>query len=134
MSGDSEKIKIAVIDDCKSMVAMLKEFLESRDFTVFVAYDGYSGLDIVEKELPDVIILDIFMPGMDGIEMLNELKKNDDTKEIPIIFLTGRYAEVDKEQAMKVGADAYLTKPYSDYELINEINSVLEKKKKNKPT
>ena len=130
MNGNGEKIKITVIDDSKGTVEMMKEFLESRNISVSCASDGYTGLEVVEREMPDIVILDIFMPGMDGIEMLKELRKNDATKDISVIFLTGRSTEVDREEALSYGADAYLTKPYSDYELINEINSVLKKKGK----
>ena len=129
MNGDAKKAKISVIDDEKDLVEALKDFLEPRNFTVSFAYDGRSGLEIIRKEKPDVVLLDIAMPDIDGRDVLVELKNNDDTKDIPVIMLTCKSAQVEIDYGMELGASAYITKPYESPHLLRQIAHVLDEKR-----
>lgn len=125
-----EKPKVAVIDDERDLVETIKNLLESRGFAVSVAYDGKSGLELVKSEKPDIVILDITMPLMDGRDVLVQLKKSNDTKDIPIIMLTARGEQYDRTYGLELGADEYLPKPYSGRVLLRQIDHILEKKNK----
>jgi len=129
MSEENQKIKIAVIDDEKDLVSVIKEFLEYRGFIVSFAYGGIKGLEIIKKEKPDVIVLDIGMPDMDGRDVLIKLKKDPETKNIPVIILTGRDGQYDRDYGLELGAYEYITKPYDGDMLLRQIKNVLEKKK-----
>ena len=89
------KFKITVIDDNKSVVDLIKEFLEKENFLVSFAYDGRSGLEVIKKEHPDLILLDIIMSDMYGNDVLLQLKNNEDTRDIPVIMLTAKGEEAD---------------------------------------
>ena len=125
-----KKIKITIIDDEIGLVETVREFLESRGFQVNYAYAGKVGLDIIRNTLPDLVILDLSIPDMDGRDILSKLKKNINTKNLPVIILTGKTGGFDKELAIELGADSYVTKPYDGYFLLREINYIINKKKK----
>ena len=112
---------ILVVDDTESNVDILVDAL-SEDYDVSVAMDGESALEIVEEEPPDLILLDIMMPDMDGYEVCEKLKSDSNTKAIPIIFLSGATDEASKEKGLALGAIDYITKPI-------EKNIVLSKLK-----
>ena len=131
MSDSAEKVKITVVDDEVDLVETIKLFLETRNFLVSCAYDGASGLEVIKKEKPDVIILDIMMPKKDGRQTLKELKANEETKNIPVIMLTAKEEQTDRSNAIELGAYEYVTKPYDSYILLRQIKNALEKSKKN---
>ena len=122
------KVHILVIDDDKELIESLKEFLDVRGFDVASAYDGKSGIEIARRDKPDLIILDITMPDMDGRDVLIEIKKDDDIKDIPVIVLTGMEDQFSRNHVMELGAYEYLTKPYDSYTLLRQINNVINKK------
>jgi DNA-binding response OmpR family regulator len=105
---------------------LLKINLEAAGFTIVLATDGFQGLEMARTESPELIVLDIMLPKMDGFKVCRILKFDDKYKHIPIIMLTARIQEVDKETGFKTGADAYMTKPFEPEELIKKINQVLE--------
>ncbi|MFC1589945.1 response regulator [Candidatus Omnitrophota bacterium] len=127
-------IKFLVVDDEKGTCVQLKEFLENRGYKAFSANDGKSALDVTKKEEPNIVILDIRMPGLNGIEVLREIKKlNAKTR---VIMLTGYEDETTRSISKELGASAYMTKPYNFEEilqvarkLINEIYDEEAKKK-----
>ncbi|MFC1570745.1 response regulator transcription factor [Candidatus Omnitrophota bacterium] len=121
------KYKIALIDDEKELVDAVTKFLEARHFEVCSAYGGRTGLEIIRSESPDLIVLDIMMPDMDGRDILKELKKNPLTKNIPVILLSAKNEAFDEELGRELGADDYLTKPCKMKDLINTINSNLNR-------
>jgi two-component system alkaline phosphatase synthesis response regulator PhoP len=121
------KPKITLIDDERGLINTIKGLLEERGFEVSFAYDGNSGIDVVKKELPDVVVLDIMMPGRDGRDVLKELKKNEDTKHIPVIMLTAKDEQFDRDNLLQIGAYEYIAKPYDSYALLRQIKNVLEK-------
>ena len=128
MENNDKKIKIAVIDDEKDIANTIRQLLEPRDYDVVLAYDGLSGLEMIKRESPDVVILDITMPQMDGRDVMIELKKDDETKNIPVIFLTARDEIFEKEYGKELGAHDYVTKPYDAQFLLDKIKSVLNTK------
>jgi two-component system alkaline phosphatase synthesis response regulator PhoP len=128
MDDIARKNKIALIDDEKGLVETIKAFLETRNFSVVCAYDGLSGLDLVKKEMPDIIILDIMMPKKDGRDTLVELKKSADTKNIPVIVLTAKDEQFVRNYMLELGAYEFIAKPYDSYALLRQITNVLKKK------
>lgn len=119
--------KITIVDDEKGLVNTIKGFLEERGFSISFAYDGVSGFGVIKKEMPDVVILDIIMPNKDGRDLLKELKEDVATKEIPVIMLTAKDEQFDRDDAFAMGAYEYMIKPYDSYALLRQIKNVLEK-------
>jgi len=126
-----QKPKITVIDDEKEFVETIKRFLESRNFEVSFAYGGYSGLEVIKSERPDLVLLDIAMFDMDGRDVLIKMRENIETQDTPVILLSGKGGQFDSSYSKELGADEYMTKPYKSGLLLEKINSLLEKKKKN---
>lgn len=118
---------ILIIDDEKDIVETIEYNLKKENFTVHKAYDGLSGIRVAKETIPDLILLDLMLPGMDGIELCKTLKKNESTKKIPIIMLTAKKQEVDKIVGLEVGADDYIVKPFGMRELIARIKTVLRR-------
>jgi putative two-component system response regulator len=102
--------KILVVDDISANIAVLSGILK-KDYETFYAKSGKSALDLVKQNRPDLILLDIMMPGMDGYEVIRELKSNPDTRYIPVIFITAKDQDVDEIKGFKLGAVDYITKP-----------------------
>jgi two-component system cell cycle response regulator len=119
------KHKILIVDDDPLNVKLLKAKLTSNIFTTIEAYGGQECLDIVNVELPDIILLDLMMPGVDGFEVTRILKSSDQTRLIPIIHITALDSHEDKAKAFKVGADKFLNKPINTKELMIRIRSLL---------
>ena len=130
MDIESGKAKIMIIDDEKGLVDVIRDFLEERGFLVTAAYDGKNGIEIIRKSKPDLIILDILMPDMDGRAVLKKLKKEKDLKDIPVIILSGKTDQFDRNYLLELGAYEYVTKPYDSYRLLRQINNTLDKKNK----
>ncbi|MBI5236984.1 MAG: response regulator transcription factor [Deltaproteobacteria bacterium] len=120
--------KILVIDDEKDILRLLEHNLGKAGFNVISASDGLDGLDIARKELPDLIILDVMLPNMEGTEVLKLLKKDNLTDKIPVIMLTAKGEELDRVVGLELGADDYIIKPFSPKELLLRVNVLLKKK------
>ena len=116
--------KILVVDDEKPIADILQFNLEKEGFTVSCAYDGINALEKVEKEKPDMILLDIMLPLKDGMEVCREIRKKYD---MPIIMLTAKDSEIDKVLGLELGADDYVTKPFSTRELIARVKANLRR-------
>ena len=119
------KGKILVVDDEESLVRLITYNLTKEGFTTVYAYDGNEVGDLVKKENPDLIILDLMLPGKDGLEICRELRA--DNISIPIIMLTARDDEIDKVVGLELGADDYVTKPFSVRELIARVKAVMRR-------
>ena len=115
---------ILVCDDEKDIVAALKIYLGTEDYHVFEAFDGRTALNIVEKEDIQLVLLDIMMPGMDGIETLTALRK---TSNVPVILLTAKSEDTDKILGLEVGAHDYITKPFNPVEVKARVKSQLRR-------
>lgn len=114
-----KKIKVMLVDDEEEFVTTLSERIQMRDFSSSVAFTGEQALHIVNDQVPDVMILDLKMPGIDGMEVLRRVKKA--YPEVQVIILTGHGSEKDKKEALSLGAFGYLQKPVQIDELIKNI-------------
>lgn len=112
--------KILVVDDEKPISDIVKFNLEKEGFEVVTAFDGEEALQKVEEENPDLIVLDLMLPKMDGLEVCREVRK---TKDIPIIMVTAKDQEIDKVLGLELGADDYVTKPFSNRELVARVKA-----------
>lgn len=119
--------KILIVEDEKDIIKMLEYNLKKEGFKVIDARDGEDALDLAMREYPDLILLDLMLPGMDGLEVCRALKKEAKTASIPIIMLTAKAQESDKVVGLELGADDYITKPFSPRELIARIKAVLRR-------
>jgi two-component system phosphate regulon response regulator PhoB len=118
--------RVLVVDDEEDVVSMLRSNLERAGYAVNAALDGPSALDRA-REHPDLILLDVMLPGLTGFEVLRQLKKEMSTALIPVILLTARAAEADRVSGLELGADDYVAKPFSPRELILRIQSILRR-------
>ena len=119
--------KILVIEDHKDTRELLKYNLSASGFDVAAAEDGQSGISLAEAFKPEIILLDLMMPGMDGLEVCRHLKSTPDLSRIPVIMLTAKGEEVDKIVGLELGADDYVVKPFSPRELALRIKAVLRR-------
>ena len=120
------KSKILLVDDEKDIVEFLQYNLIQEGFDVITAFDGVEALDKV-KEKPDLIILDVMMPKMDGYEVCLRLRENKDHENIPVIFLTAKSSEVDEIKGLDLGADDFIQKPVSPKKIVARVKSNLRK-------
>jgi len=123
------KETILIVEDEKDIVKMLDYNLKKEGFKTLSTHDGEDALDLAIKDQPDLIILDLMLPGIDGLEVCKTLKKENKTASIPIIMLTAKSQETDKIVGLELGADDYVTKPFSPRELIARIKAVLRRAK-----
>ena len=121
-----DKKRILIVDDEKDFIDPLSERLEAKGFDIIKAYTGKEGLEKAYVEKPDLIILDIMMPEMDGYDVCRKLKIDENYKKIPIIMLTAKFQPNDVEFAKEMGANAYLTKPLEMDVLLNMVNGFLK--------
>jgi len=117
--------RVLIADDDPVILRLLEVNFSLEGFDVGTAERGEQVLEQVERERPDVIILDVMMPGMDGWEVCERLKSSPDTAEIPIIFLSARTHEHDRERGLELGVSAYVTKPFDPEELIRLAQSLV---------
>lgn len=120
-------LKLLVVEDEDAIRDMLLMVLEQADFEVQTAVDAKKAQMLLDKELPDLILLDWMLPGITGVEWARRLKKDESLRDIPIILLTARGEEEDKVRGLEIGADDYVTKPFSPKELIARIRAVLRR-------
>jgi len=125
---DSKRI-ITVVDDNPDIVTIVKTILEGKGYEVVCALNGQELFDGLGDHKPDLIILDIMMPQLDGLEVLTRLKGATETSSIPVILLTAKVQYEDVLGGYKLGADYYITKPFTSTQLLNGINLLLEEKK-----
>ncbi|MFA4909819.1 MAG: response regulator transcription factor [Desulfobacteria bacterium] len=123
------KEKILVVDDERDIIELIKYNLEMEGFRVSSAYNGEDALRLAKREPPDLLILDLMLPGMDGLEVCQILKREPQTKHIPVIMLTAKTGEPDIVVGLGLGADDYITKPFSTRELIARVKAVLRRGK-----
>jgi CheY-like chemotaxis protein len=119
------KRTIMVVDDERELVAVVRTMLEQNEYNVKCAYSGPELLASLEEQKPDLIILDIMMPQVDGLEVLTRLKGDSSTESIPVILLTAMVQHEDVLGGYKKGADYYITKPFTKGQLLDGINTIL---------
>jgi two-component system alkaline phosphatase synthesis response regulator PhoP len=116
--------KILSVDDERHIVRLIQVNLERAGYDVITAFDGVEALRKAEAERPDLIILDVMMPKMDGFEVLRHLQANPETRDIPVIMLTAKAQDVDVFRGWASGASAYLTKPFNPLETLTHVNRI----------
>jgi two-component system phosphate regulon response regulator PhoB len=119
--------KILLIEDEPSQVELIHYNLKAEGYEVLVASDGEEGLELALEEIPDLILLDWMLPKVSGIEVCRQLRRSKITREIPIIMLTARSEESDKIRGLDIGADDYITKPYSIKELLARVRATMRR-------
>lgn len=117
--------KILIVDDDAGIRRLLSKFLEREGFTVVLAEDGLEGVEVAKKEQPDLIVLDVVMPRMDGLTAARLIKFYKPLSEVPILFLTAKDASKEIELAQEVRAECYITKPFDVRQVISEIKGLL---------
>jgi len=125
----SQKIKVLVVDDEPNIVQTLKDRLEMNDYQVFTAHNGSDGLKAAQEQSPDVILLDVIMPLMDGHEMLEKLRQQEWGKTTSVIMLTARSQAQDIARARACGIEDYIIKPFDLSELLEKIEAIVEHRK-----
>ena len=119
--------KVLIIDDEMHIVELLRFNLETSGYKTIYSYDGFDGFIKAKEEKPDLILLDWMLPNISGIEVLKKIRQDADLKKIPVIMLTAKNMEDDKVEGLEVGADDYITKPFSIKELLARITSVMRR-------
>jgi two-component system alkaline phosphatase synthesis response regulator PhoP len=118
--------KVLVVDDEPHIVRLVEVNLQRAGYDVVKAMDGVEALEQVKKEIPDMIVLDVMMPRMDGFTVLKHLKADPETQEIPVIMLTAKAQDADIFQGWQSGVDSYLTKPFNPMELLTFVKRIFE--------
>jgi DNA-binding response OmpR family regulator len=118
---------ILVVDDEPRIVELARDYLEHAGFTVVTASDGPAALAAVRSRRPDLVVLDLGLPGLDGLDVTKQIRGGLETTELPIVMLTARDDELDKLLGLELGADDYLTKPFSPRELVARVKAVLRR-------
>ena len=119
-------LRVLVIDDSPTIVALLKRMLQQNQLVVLEAFDAESGIEIARKEVPDLIFLDIVLPGMDGFNALRTLRRDPITKHLPIIMISGNAQATEQFYVQRIGADDFMKKPFSRAEVFMRIEALLD--------
>jgi DNA-binding response OmpR family regulator len=122
--GYTMDMRVLIVDDEKRIVDGVRKYFEQAGFIVLAAYDGPTGLKMATKDNPDLVVLDLMLPGMDGLDVCREIRKESN---VPIIMLTARVEETDKLIGLELGADDYVIKPFSPRELVARVRAVLRR-------
>ncbi len=118
--------RVLVIDDSPTIVALLKRMLVQNQLEVLEAFDAESGIEIARREVPDLVFLDIVLPGMDGFNALRALRRDPATKDVPIIMISGNAQATEQFYVQRIGADDFMKKPFSRAEVFNRIEALLD--------
>ncbi|GAB2604433.1 response regulator transcription factor [Nitrincola alkalisediminis] len=117
--------KVLVVDDEPNILLSLEFLMEQAGFTVFTAEDGETALQKIHELDPNLVLLDISLPGISGFDVLAELRENERFQHLPVIMLTAHGREVEREKGMALGADDYITKPFSTQALVQKVKNLL---------
>jgi twitching motility two-component system response regulator PilH len=117
--------KVLIVDDSQTEKLRMTRFLENNGHSVITAENGEQGVKVARAELPDLILMDVVMPGLNGFQATRQLSKGEDTKHIPIIVVTSKNQDTDRIWAKRQGARAYLCKPATEEQLISTLNEIL---------
>jgi len=120
-------VKVLVVDDEKDITALVAYHLEREGFRVLQAHDGLQALDLVKRERPNVLILDLMLPHMGGLDVCRRLRREPETARLPILMLTAKAEETDKVLGLELGGDDYLTKPFAPRELVARVKALIRR-------
>ncbi|MFV8343439.1 response regulator transcription factor [Flavobacterium sp. XS2P39] len=118
--------KILIVDDEPNIVMSLEYTFKKNNFEVFIARDGQEALDILETQIPDVMILDVMMPMVDGFATLEQIKKDDRLQHCKVIFLSAKNKEKDIKKGLSLGANLYVVKPFSLKKLVEQVQDLIQ--------
>jgi DNA-binding response OmpR family regulator len=121
----SAQKKILVVDDEKALVSLVALHMRTAGHDVLIAHDGWAAIDMCKRDKPDLIILDLMLPKLNGWEVCRRLRGDDATKDVMVVMLSARSDDVDKLRGFSAGADDYVTKPFSPRELVARVNRIL---------
>jgi len=121
----SKKIRILLIDDHQTVFRLLEAIVRIKGYTLLYADSGQQGIVKAREEKPDLILLDVMMPDLDGFKVCQYLKDNAETRDIPVMFLTARGAEDDLDRGRRAGAEGFMTKPFQTIDVLNQIERIL---------
>ncbi len=124
MSKDQKRLLL--IDDDPNLILLVKDYLEFRGYEVTTAENGREALDILEQDIPDMIICDVMMPEMDGYTFVEQVRQKEDTNWIPVLFLSAKGQSTDRVKGLNKGADVYMVKPFEPEELVAQVESSLK--------
>jgi two-component system alkaline phosphatase synthesis response regulator PhoP len=119
--------RILIVDDDKQIVRLLKAYLEQAGLLIVTAYDGNEAQQVIRRERPDLVILDLMLPGRDGWEITRWMRSDPQLAAIPILMLTARIEDIDKILGLELGADDYLTKPFNPREVVARVRAILRR-------
>jgi len=119
---------ILVVEDEKDIIEVLRYYLEKENYRVHFAEDGFTALEVAEKVVPNLILLDLMLPKLDGMEVCRRLKKDERLRDIPVIMLTAKAEEPDKVRGLELGADDYVTKPFGAKELMARVKAHIRRR------
>ncbi|MBI9084318.1 MAG: response regulator [Desulfobacterales bacterium] len=117
--------KILIVDDEPNIIVPIEFLMEQNGYEVMIAHSGEESLEIIAKDCPDLVLLDIMLPGIDGFEVCEIVRLNPQWQDVKIIFLTAKGREVDIAKGMVLGADAYITKPFSNEHIVRQVRALL---------
>lgn len=129
----AENPKILLVDDEPAIVKMVARRLQAEGYRVTLAFDGEEALARLKEQVPDLVILDVMLPKINGFEVCRKLRAAEDTKDLPVIMFTAMAQQKDKRQGYECGANAYICKPFRSYELVNKIQELIERRRQSKP-
>ena len=121
-----EHKRLLLIDDDPNLILLVKDYLEFRGYEVITAENGREALEVLEQEIPDMIICDVMMPEMDGYAFVNQVRQEERTSWIPILFLSPKGQSGDKIKGLNIGADVYMVKPFEPEELVAQVEASLK--------
>lgn len=122
---------VLIVEDDEKLAALLRTYFQKNNFMTLIAYDGLNGVQLAEQRRPDIIVLDLMLPGIDGWEVCRRIRKNND---VPILMLTARDDEADRLSGLEIGADDYVTKPFSPREVVARARVILRRTYKQPPS
>ncbi|WP_027418109.1 response regulator transcription factor [Crocinitomix catalasitica] len=117
--------KILIVDDEPNIVMTLEYAFKKKGYEVFIARDGSEAMEILKHNVPDMVLLDIMMPQVDGYQTLEWIRENEELKNVKVIFLTAKNKSTDVEKGMNLGVNKYMTKPFSVKKIVNEVTEML---------
>ena len=120
-------MKVLIVDDNKQIISILEAYAKKEGYQTVIAVDGQEALDVFQRERPDIILLDVMMPKIDGFEVCRVIRK---TSNVPIIMITARGEDFEKIMGLEIGADDYIVKPFSIKELLVRVAALLRRVKK----
>ncbi|MGB3496110.1 MAG: response regulator transcription factor [Elainellaceae cyanobacterium] len=124
-SSSSDQKQLLLIDDDPNLILLVKDYLEFRGYEVMTAENGREALEILEKQIPDMIICDVMMPEMDGYSLVEHVRKDARTSWIPVLFLSAKGQIQDRVKGLSTGADVYMVKPFEPEELVAQVEAAL---------